>query len=166
MKRIRTSIALLVLLLAASTVAFADGKLLDTERVGALRIGASVLEVEKAMGGGPSRKDSVSKTDGGDWVQTWEYRRQGVVLLMAAPKKNDPPTLATITLEGACKLATSRDIHLGSTDRDVHKAYAQDIDAEASTPEIIVAGSLAEGGIIFTVEKGKVSRIFIGRPRH
>lgn len=167
MKRLSTWIVCLVFLLAASAgTAFAAGKILEAEHAGALRIGLSTQDVEKAMGGGPSRKSALSKAESGEWTQMWEYKKQGAVLLMAAPKKNAPLTLATITLDGACKLVTSRDVHIGSTDRDVRKAYGDDIDNDASTPELIVAGSLAEGGLIFTCEKGKVVRIFIGSTRH
>lgn len=157
---------LFFLLAAAAATAFAAGKIVDAERVGALRIGCSAQDVEKALGGAPSRKSAFSKADSGEWTQMWEYKKQGVVLLLAAAKKNEPLSLATITLDGRCKLATSRDIHIGSSDRDVHKAYGDVIDNDASTPELIVAGSLVEGGLIFTCEKGKVVRIFIGSTRH
>lgn len=166
MNRLRSLLLCLAFLAAAAAGAFAEGRLSDEERAGELRIGASAQAVEKIMGGAPSRTSGASKADSGEWTQMWEYKRQGVTLLMAAPKKGEPLTLATISLEGPCKLDTARGIHLGSTDRDVHKAYGDRIDSDASTPEIIVAGSLTEGGLFFIVEKGKVTRIFIGSTKH
>lgn len=67
-----------------------------------------------------------------------------------------------ITAGARCKLATTRGIKIGSTEAEVRKAY-QDVEnkEESEAGKSFVAGSIY-GGVIFTLEKGRVVEIFMG----
>jgi hypothetical protein len=81
---------------------------------------------------------------------------------MASAKKGGAKRLLSITATPPCKLSTARGIHIGSSLKEVSKAYGDVQEKEQSRPgESFVAGSLF-GGIIFDLKQGKVSEIFIG----
>lgn len=153
-------LALIVSISVMCGAAFADGALVKSEHVGKLTIGMSAADITTAVGS-PSKRGPLTKDDDGSYSQMWEYKKLGLVLLLTGPKKGGSQSLQSITMEGPCKLSTARDIHLGSTDRDVHRAYDSDVDRDSSAAEMIVAGTL-KSGLIFTIDHGKVVRIFVG----
>jgi hypothetical protein len=65
-----------------------------------------------------------------------------------------------IWLRAPSTLATDRGIRLGSTADEARAAYAGTLDSRAGE-DSIVAGSVY-GGVIFTVEGGRVVGIFVG----
>ena len=97
----------------------------------------------------------------GDYVQTWNYPSRGLSFVMAGPKKGGPKTISRLTIKAPCTLASARGIRIGSTEAEVRKAYARDIDKESTRPGFIVAGSIY-GGVMFTLGKGRVTEIFLG----
>jgi hypothetical protein len=57
---------------------------------------------------------------------------------------------------------TEKGIRIGSTEQEVNEAYGRFRNAEESKQgEVFVAGSVF-GGLIFTFQQGRVSKIFIG----
>lgn len=140
----------------------ADGKLLENEALGEIKLGQKAEELT-ALIGKPDRKGKDVEWEAiGEWVQEWRFKSQGLTLNMASESKGGAKTVLSISAEAPSKLATKRGIHIGSTIAEVTKAYAKVHDKEQSVPgETFVAGSIY-GGVIFTFTGGKVSQIFIG----
>jgi hypothetical protein len=118
--------------------------------------------VTKILGKPGSKGKAVLWEAIGQWVEEWHFPAQGVTLAMSSEKNGGVKSVLNISAEAQCALATSRGIKIGSSEAEVAKAYAKERSKEESVAgELFVAGSLYDG-VMFTMEKGKVSRIFIG----
>jgi hypothetical protein len=92
-------------------------------------------------------------------IQDWEYPDQELTLTMAASQNGQ--TVDRIHVRTPAPLNTSHGIGIGSSRADVEQAYSAEKDAEASTAETFVAGSVY-GGVLFSFHGDKVTSIFIG----
>lgn len=94
--------------------------------------------------------------------QSWSYPSKGLSLDFV---KDDSGIFKAdaITIAPPSPLRTARGIGIGSSRKEVLKAYEKEIDPKevASEPDQIVAGTVY-GGVIFTLDNGKVTSIFIG----
>ncbi len=135
---------------------------LKSEQLGGLKLGMPEKDVLKLLGDPKKKSTLVHQEADGTWVQNWEYPAAGLSLVMGAEKKGGAKTIAIITATAPCTLATKAGIKIGSPAVEVSKAYKKHLDKEnPPTATSIVAGSIY-GGVIFTLEKGKVTQIFIG----
>ncbi len=151
---------LVVLGLGVSSLCAEEG--VDNEPLGKLKLGQGADVVVKVLGKPESKEKEVLWEAIGEWVEEWHYPEQGVTLAMSSKKKGGGKSVLNISAGASCKLATSRGIKVGSSEADVAKAYDAERNKEESVAgESFVAGSVY-GGVIFTIEKGKVVGIFIG----
>ena len=98
----------------------------------------------------------------GAYHQIWRSDSCGLELGMVSEKRGGPKCIWSITLVRPSTLATSRGIRIGSTEREVRKAYKAVWNREDSQRSgCFVAGSIF-GGIMFRFEDGKVREIFLG----
>ncbi len=98
----------------------------------------------------------------GEFIESWEWSAQGIMLTMTAPNMTDPITTSRdISVNAPFAGKTDRDIGLGSTEEEVRAAYSASLDPSSRPGEMVIAGSVY-GGIFFTITGGKVSKIFIG----
>ncbi|MBL0173835.1 MAG: hypothetical protein IPP94_00950 [Ignavibacteria bacterium] len=135
--------------------------LLREERIGVLRIGSSERETRKAMHCTLKRGPEELWGADGAYHQEWKYAACGITLGMVSRKKGAPKSIESITVSSPSMLRTKRGIRIGSTEQEVMKAYKPFWNKEESTPGSFVAGSIY-GGLLFSFENGKVSRIFLG----
>ncbi len=136
-------------------------KLMKTELLGKLRFEMKAKEVVGIYGKATSQ-GAVENWEGvGLYVQQWNYPALGLELQMAAEKKNGEAKVYMIKATQACKLVTTRGIHIGSSEKEVAKAYGDLKGDESEAGKTFVAGSTV-GGVIFTFKEGKVVEIFIG----
>lgn len=133
----------------------------DKEQIGKLHLGLSAQAVKQIIPGKPVLGPEELMGADGAYHQEWKYAEAGITLGMVAKKKGGLKTIDSITLTSPSKLQTQRGIRIGSSEAEVAKAYGPFRNAEDSTPESFVAGSIF-GGVMFNFEQGKVSRIFIG----
>lgn len=134
-------------------------KLMKNEVLGPVRIGAKSDDVVKALGAPESKpQTSVSEVDAKPHQQ-WIYLKQAVVLDMLT--ESGEQEVAMITVSAPSTLKTRRGIGIGSTKDAVMNAYATEIDPSANDPRTIVAGTVY-GGLIFGLEKGRVTSIVLG----
>jgi hypothetical protein len=137
-------------------------KLMKTETIGALRIGAPEAEVKRAIGAPPARTGEIFQAADARFVQRWSYARQGLTLRMGSDKKGAPKEIDAIDCAARCTLKTTRGIGIGSTLADVQKAYSADFNKEESKlPELFVAGTIY-GGLLLKFKGGKVGDMFLG----
>lgn len=155
---------LLPFAVAASSVQAADDfeAFLKSERLGGLKLDLAEKEVLKLLGKPKTKGTLVLQEADGVWVQDWEYPEAGLSITMGAEKKAGAKTIARFTASAPCALATKAGIKIGSTAAEVTKAYKAHLDKEnPPTAKLITVGSIY-GGILFTIEKGKVTDIFFG----
>lgn len=140
----------------------ADDKPFEGDSLGKLKLDQTASQLT-AIAGKPDDKGKDTLWGAtGEWVQEWRFAAGGLKVNMASGKKGGAKTVSSITATSPCKLATSRGIHVGSSEAEVRKAYGNVEDKEQSERgKTFVAGSIY-GGVIFTFEKGKVTQIFIG----
>ena len=134
--------------------------------VGPLKQGMKAAEVEKALGAPDKKGEIFEEGATGDWVQDWTWTGKGVVVGMAAAKKDGPQAVSTITVSPPNDFKTPLGIGVGD---EYAKAVATYARHEASKDEgggaggdQFIAGSIY-GGVFFTKGKdGKVESIFVG----
>ncbi len=159
-----TNMLLGVLLLVGSPSHAKDDEfhILRTESIGGLKIGMSAEKVRASIHSKPSLGPNVKWGADGMFHQGWKYSAIGLEVGMVANKKGTPQTIDRITAVTPCTFATSRGIKVGSPEAQVKKTYKGEINQESSQDgKVLIAGSVY-GGIIFTIQNGSVSRIFLG----
>lgn len=153
---------LLGVLLAWILPLHAEKPSVDQEAFGKLALGQKAEAVITHLGKPESKGKDIMWEAIGEWVQEWKYPAQGLTLNMSSGKKGAAKTVFSISASAGCALATARGIRIGSTEAEVRKAYGAVEDKESSVRgESFVAGSVY-GGVIFQIEKGRVTGIFIG----
>jgi hypothetical protein len=132
------------------------------ELIGKLHIGLAEADVRQIIPGMPTRSAEKWWGADGQYHHEWHYADGGITLGMVSKTKGGLKSIESITITSPSLLQTQRNIRIGSTEAEVVKAYGRFRHAEDSKPgEIFVAGSIF-GGIMFTFQQGRVSRIFIG----
>lgn len=98
----------------------------------------------------------------GSYVQEWDYQNLGITLEMASDDSLGLKRVLSVSATTPCSLSTKKGIKIGSDISSVEKAYENFKNKENSKENTsFVAGSIY-GGLVFSIENGKVSKIFIG----
>ena len=162
LKRTHAAIALLLLISNPTPGADTEFALLETERIGDLRLGMSESALKDKI---PCRlQRGPEELWGADeaWHQDWVYKACGITLGMSSDKKGGRKSIASISVSAPSELSTRRGIRIGSPEQEVRKAYRRDWNQEDSQANGgFVAGSVF-GGLIFQFKGGQVSSIFLG----
>lgn len=136
--------------------------LMRLEHLGALSIGIGEKDALAALNCPVSRGKDLFSEATGDYTQKWSFPACGVDLTMTASSKRGPKVVTSIVVAAPSTLATSKGIHIGSTEDEVLTAYGPFLDRGASRRgKTVVAGSIY-GGLIVSIADGKVSEIFLG----
>lgn len=134
-------------------------ELMRNEGIGPVRIGSASDDVLKALGEPESKSQTeVSEVDA-QQHQQWAYKKKGIIIDMISEAGKQQ--VAMITVSAPCQLKTKRNIGIGSAKDSVMSAYAAEIDPSAGDPQTVVAGTVY-GGLIFGLEKGRVSSMVLG----
>lgn len=136
--------------------------LMDTELHGALD-GFYDADTLISMYGKPERStEPVVWGADGLVHQSWSYPSKGLAFDLV---KDDSGVFKAdaLTITKPSALKTLRGIGIGSSRKEVMKAYGKEIDPKETDSESdrIVAGTVY-GGVIFTLNSNKVTSIFIG----
>ncbi|MBK6920975.1 MAG: hypothetical protein IPH07_26505 [Deltaproteobacteria bacterium] len=147
---------------APSGPVFVDGNIdLSFESVGELHVGMTPAEVEAKLGK-PSKTTKIQEEGAtGEFVQTWRYPAAGIEVGLSATTKNGAQTVRSLSAGPTCKLPLGWGLAIGSTRAEVEAIYGSNFEAETTTPETFVAGSIY-GGAIYTFVDGKVTHLFLG----
>ncbi|MBF0551352.1 MAG: hypothetical protein HQK60_12550 [Deltaproteobacteria bacterium] len=133
------------------------------ERIGGLRLGLAEKDVNKIIPGRPKKGKEVFEAATGEYVQTWKYAECGIVLKMSSDHRGGAKEIASILITSRCKLVTGKGIHIGSTEKEVIRAYGRYGDQDGNTVkgQRFVAGSIYDG-LVFDFKGGRVISIFLG----
>ena len=142
-----------------------DGKIgglgLDASEADVISLG----ETEK-LGELTKGKDEIWEAFG-EAVQAWTFTGSGFSANMISGEVGVPKTVLSITLEAPSTLKTEHGIGIGSTKKEVLKTYAdyktekEEAENLAKNGDMYLVGSIY-GGMVFTFEDKKVSKIFLG----
>lgn len=138
-----------------------DLSLLRKERIGSLNISESANNAVKAIPGNWKRGSEKFWAADAAYHQDWTLADKGITLDMVSEKKEGAKEIASITITAPSDLSTKQGIHIGSSIKEVEKAYKSHWDKENSNSDCFVAGSIY-GGLVFHFKDGKVSEIFLG----
>ena len=153
---------ILSLFLCGICFAAKGSDLLDSERIGSLRIGLSESDVKLSTSCALQRGPEKLWGADGAYHQTLRCDACGLRLGMVSEKRGGPKHIESITLVAPGTLATSRGIRIGSAEQAVRKAYRAEWNREESKQSgNFVAGSIY-GGLLFEFQDGKVIQIFLG----
>lgn len=144
--------------------------LMERESLGPLKNGMSAANLLARFGEPEEKSEAIEWGADGLIHQTWYYRSLGIELDMA--RDGEPGadsgigvtefTVNMITVTAPCAYRTVRGVGIGTSRDEVLLLYADEIDPEPPQyPDCVIAGSCF-GGIIFAINDGLVSEIFIG----
>lgn len=98
----------------------------------------------------------------GTFVQDWYYLSKGINLVLYSEEKGDQKNICSILISEPCTYKTERGIGIGDKSSEVISVYKEYIDYSISdSTKSMVVGSIYDG-MIFSLENGKVNKIFIG----
>jgi hypothetical protein len=162
LRQIITAMMLVGFVFCGISFAADDFDLLKEERIGDLRIGSSEKDVGNAINCKVKRgPDELWGADGA-YHQEWKYADCGITLDMVSEKKGGVKSIGSIAVTKPSRLSTKQGIRIGSSEKEVMKAYKLHWNREDSKAfGKFVAGSVF-GGLIFDIKNGKVSSIFLG----
>ena len=132
--------------------------IMKNEAVGFLKIGLAAAEVLAGLGE-PADK-SPSRIWGADGLehQKWRYPAKGIEFDMV--KRDGAFLVNMIRITTPCDYKTKQGIGIGSPAKEVQAAYPNQLNPAVNGTKL-VAGTVY-GGIIFGLDGGVVSSIFIG----
>ena len=132
--------------------------IMKNEAVGFLKIGLAASEVLAGLGE-PTDK-SPSRIWGADGLehQKWRYPAKGIEFDMV--KRDGAFLVNMISITTPCDYKTKQGIGIGSPAKEVQAAYPNQLNPAVNGTKL-VAGTVY-GGIIFGLDGGVVSSIFIG----
>ena len=132
--------------------------IMKNEAVGFLKIGLAASEVQSRLGE-PADK-SPSRIWGADGLehQKWRYPAKGIEFDMV--KREGAFVVNMISITTPCDYKTKQGIGIGSPAKEVQAAYPNQLNPAVNGTKL-VAGTVY-GGIIFGLDGGVVSSIFIG----
>lgn len=126
-----------------------------------LALGTTASEVVVLLGMPTDKTPVVDEAATGDFVSMWTWESKGIEAKMTAPSTSGPFAVGSLTIALPSALKTVQGIGLGASLAEVEAAYGARINAEESTPDTVVVGSIF-GGMLFAIVDGKVSEIFVG----
>lgn len=135
----------------------------DLRSLGNIFLEQPSLETVKALGNPDEKSKPVEWGADGLMHEDWTWKAKGLTLNLASGKEavSAAPTVFSITATAPCTLKTKAGIGIGSSEEEIAAAYKSQINTEESSPEQVIIGSVY-GGILFTLERKKVTRIFLG----
>lgn len=134
---------------------------LEHERIGELHYGMTAEEVVAVLGE-PAKKSKIEMEGAtGEYVSHWKYPDHDLEIGMRAEKRKGKQTVRSLEAGPACTLSGPWGLAIGSTRDEVKKIYGKHYDRTHTDSQNFVAGSIY-GGTIYTFEKGKVVKIFVG----
>ncbi len=132
--------------------------IMKNEAVGFLKIGLAAAEVLAGLGE-PADK-SPSRIWGADGLehQKWRYPAKGIEFDMV--NRDGAFLVNMIDIKNPCEYKTKQGIGIGSSAKEVQAAYTNQLNPAYNNTKLVV-GTIY-GGIIFGLDGGVVSSIFIG----
>src|SRR5258708_21597960 len=148
-----------VVVLVAGARADSDFAVYDREAIGPLHAKMTDAELVKVLGKPGLVEKPVQEAARGQWVSAWAWKDSRALLVSDTGK---PPWRARDVSTSHAGWATKKKIQIGSTRRDVEKAYPRDKDAPPpQDPDAYLVGS-PYSGMLIRFASDRVTTISIG----
>jgi hypothetical protein len=134
---------------------------LSRERLGPLRIGSTADAVRRAVACPIQRGQATLWAADGALHQRWQAPACGLELDLVSDRPGQPQVVGSIRLSAPSPWRSRRGIGIGSPEAQVLRAYGADLDRNGSQGGSLVIGSIY-GGLIVTIDAGRVSGLFLG----
>jgi hypothetical protein len=133
-----------------------------SESVGPVRLGMTESELLAVLGQPDEESEAQEWGSDGMKHSDWAYKALGLSVNMSDSANPESEfTVFSVSATAPCTEATQRGIKIGDKKDAVTVTYADAINPEDSSENEVVVGSIF-GGLIFYIENGAVSSIFIG----
>jgi hypothetical protein len=112
------------------------------------------------MLGAPAERTPIEAQEAdGAFVTTWRWPARGVEVGFAGESERGPFRVSSLALRRPSSLRTNKGIGLGATPAAIAQAYGVR-DTHLAANHVLVGSPY--GGLLFELEAGRVSSIFIG----
>ncbi len=135
--------------------------LMASDSAGPIKLGMTESEVQAVLG--TPDEESEAQMWGADGLKhsDWTYTNEGLTINMVESTNGESEFVAYTINAAPCAFATQKGIKIGDGKDAVLAAYGNAIDPTTVTEDSIVAGTVF-GGIVFTLQDGNVTSIFLG----
>lgn len=130
------------------------------QQVGPLRLGLPEKQFSSKLGKPASESKPRLEAASGLTIKERSYPKWGLKLVLSHEQAKDPWKVERFTVTAPCPWKTPQGLGIGSSDEEVRKTYAELLDSEQPSSDLVV-GSIYDG-VIFSVEDHKVKSIFVG----
>ncbi len=143
-------------------------EIMEKEDFNGIKIGLDSASIVKLIGAPDETSEEQFWGADGGFHSTWTYDKLGLSIGMnrapAHPKESiQAKQIDRITVQAPSTYSTKRGISIGSSIEDVRIAYKKAIsDSQANSNPITLVAGTVYGGLIFTFEERKVSKLFLG----
>lgn len=136
--------------------------LVKNEHLGGIKLGT--LQARLPVFSNCTLKKGPAELWGADGLyhQKWDYPDCGMSFDMTSDQAESTKTVFSITIKAPSRWATKRGIRIGSSEKDLRKAYAKEYNAEESQPGQVLVFGTVYGGMIVYLKGGYVKEIFLG----
>ncbi len=134
---------------------------LSRERLGPLRVGSTADAVRRAVVCPIQRGPATLWAADGALHQRWRAPACGLELDLVSDRPGQPQVVGSIRLSAPSPWRSRRGIGIGSPEAQVLRAYDADLNRNESQGNSLVIGSIY-GGLIVTIDAGRVSGLFLG----
>ena len=131
--------------------------LFNSESIGPLKPGIDENVVISVLGQPTSKSKAVVEAATGDTVSNWKWAQASISMSRDDKKRW---VALSVSITGPETLETRQHIHIGSTRRELEKAYIRAPEDEGKQDSYLV-GSVY-GGLLFGLDHDRVSRISLG----
>jgi len=131
------------------------------QQVGPLKLRMTETQLTPLLGKPASESKPVLEGATGLTIKTRKYPKQGVILTLSREGARKPWLLERFRVESPSVWKTPQGIGLGAGEEQIRTTYHSLIDSESTSPQQVVVGTVYDG-VIFQLNKGKVSSIFVG----
>lgn len=136
--------------------------LIRNESIGDIKVDMAIPEFISLVPCTVEKGEPVLWEGIGEIIQDWTYDECGVKIQLSTIDANVPQVVSSITVTAPSEFKTAKNIGIGSTEEAVFEAYEDQGDPTISElGESFVAGSIY-GGLVFTFNEGKVTKMFLG----
>ncbi|MCA9642525.1 MAG: hypothetical protein H6718_16195 [Polyangiaceae bacterium] len=94
-----------------------------SESIGGFSSGTTSDDVISKLGEPDSRPARVEEGASGEFVVSWKWQAQGILLEMASPSADGPLSVRGLSIRAPSQLKTSKGIGIGASRADVERAY-------------------------------------------
>jgi len=158
----KSTMKILITLILLSLTCWADKlQITDVQALGALKLQMPESALEAILGKPGREGKEVLEAATGMTVKNRLYPQHGLTVTLGRAEANQGWVVERFKATAPCQLKTPQGVGIATPVARLKTLYGSLLEKETSTPSQLVVGSVY-GGVIFNIQGGKVSSIFVG----